>query len=84
MNIVLASKIWKGEKVTKSNHNHVFNGFIIMVKQFCFQSHNVMFCICPLTSVNVHSSQETGDVARHLQDLRVVEFLKILHFPEVV
>lgn len=55
-----------------------------MAKQFSFQSHDVMFCICQLASVNVHSLQETGDVARHLQDLRVVEFLKILHFPEVV
>lgn len=56
----------------------------IMAKQFSFQSHDVMFCICQLAGVNVHSLQETGDVARHLQDLRVVEFLKILHFPEVV
>lgn len=55
----------------------------IMAKQFSFQSHDVMFCICQLAGVNVHSLQETGDVARHLQDLRVVEFLKILHFPEV-
>lgn len=55
-----------------------------MAKQFSFQSHDVMFCICQLAGVKVHSLQETGDVARHLQDLRVVEFLKILHFPEVV